>query len=334
MAREVLGVAGAVIGGIYGGPRGAQIGFMVGSTIGGIIDGPEKIKGPALSEAPVQTSRDGVPIPIIWGLHHCHGNIIIKNAETTKDITTSQGKGGGTKTTETRRFRTFGIGVCRGPISSIFRIWENDVLVYDARTVPAIPAAETTAYGEGIRIYLGDEAQLPDPDLEAHWGVGDTPYFRGLSYIVWVNKDLTDFGGSIPQFRFEVNGSVDATITSKPYPIEALDGLAGAAPSAQAKVYQAPIEGIETEQTPVSGEIMAPLISYNDALPEGILTVQDPDSGVLRVALESYGDALPEGIDTTQDPDSGTIRIALVTYSTGQPEGVATSQTPKSGTLT
>ena len=327
MAREVLGVAGAVIGGIYGGAPGAQLGFMIGSTIGGIIDGPEKIDGPALSEAPIQTSRDGVPIPIIWGTHHCHGNIIIKSPETYTTVKTSQGKGGGTTTSERHRHRTFGIGVCRGPIVGISRIWENNKLVYDIRAVPGIPGGETTEYADGIRIYYGGEDQLPDPDLEAVWGVGDTPYFRGLAYIVWVNKDLTDLGGAIPEFRFEVNGSADQSLTSKPYPLGTIEGVQPLFTFPNSAGFTQPIDAIETESAPEGGTFSGGLTDFS--WESAIETLTNPEGGTFTGGLTDF--SWEAAIETFTNPEGGRFSGGLVTYS--WEDAIETTTNPEDGTL-
>jgi hypothetical protein len=230
MARQALGLAGGVIGAYFGGAVGAQIGFAIGSGVGALID-PEQIQGPKLGEVPMQTGRDGVPIPVGWGTIHTAGNIIQKNPVVEVEVEEDAGgKGGGTTVVNTRRYRTFAIGMARsihGPITEVRRIWENDKLVYDVRDDPAIPAADTAAYAASITIYLGDDAQLPDPELEAHWGVGQTPAFRGVAYCVWNNYDITDFGSTIPQMRFEiqVDRDVDLVSTSKPYPLEAEDRI-------------------------------------------------------------------------------------------------------------
>ncbi len=203
MAREVLGVVGAVVGGYFGYP---QLGFVIGSIIGGVID-PEHVPGPKLGDASVQTSRDGVPIPIVWGLDHVVGNIIQLNPLQTVTKKIKSGKGGGPTTTETRRFRSFAIGIARGPtgpIVGLIRVWENNKLVYDNRMVPTLPTADSIAFLEGVNLYLGTETQLPDPELETITGVSLTPAYRGLAYIVFVDKDITDFGSSIPQYRFEI----------------------------------------------------------------------------------------------------------------------------------
>lgn len=55
------------------------------------------------------------------------------------------------------------------------------------------------------RVYLGTDAQNPDSYMEAaRGGIGSTPGYRGLAYLMLQNWDLTDFGNRIPQIQFEV----------------------------------------------------------------------------------------------------------------------------------
>jgi len=180
VAREALGIAGAAIGFMIGGPVGMQIGFALGSVIGAIID-PTILDGPKLGDANVQTSRDGIPIPIGWGVSHMVGNIIAINP--TVEITKKEGDKK-TKTKVTRRYRTFAIGIGRGsggPIVGLWRCWENNKLIYDVRDGSTFPAEDNTAFEDNMSLYLGTETQDPDPELESHSGVGITPSYRGLA---------------------------------------------------------------------------------------------------------------------------------------------------------
>lgn len=336
--RDLIGIVGAgvgaFVGAAFGNPvLGAQIGFTVGSGVGSIVD-PVTIKGPSLNDAPVQTSRDGVPITMFWGLQYGHGNLLQKNPEVITTETSSQGKGGGPEVEEQRRYRTFAIGIGNttvGPISEVTRIWENNRVVYDVRAEPAIPADETAKYAEGIRIYLGTEDQLPDPDLEAHWGVDETPAYRGVAYIVWVNKDLTDMGGAIPSFAFEVNGSKDRTITSKPYPIEAVDGMQ-ATLTVQDPIYQVTLhEGLTATNTPQDGTLRALLHGFSFPA-EGLEATNTPQDGTLRTLLHQY--SIPaEGLEATITPQDGTLEVRLISYTFDPVEGLAATITPKDGTL-
>ena len=319
MAREALGIAGAAVQGfIVGGWAGAAVG--VGLYIAQGLLAPN-IKGPGLNDAPVQTSRDGVPITLFWGLQYGHGNVLQKNPEVFVTTTERQGKGGGAEVETTERFRTYAIGVGQssiGAISEITRIWENNKLVYDVRAVPAIPAAETVKYAEGITIYLGDESQLPDPELEAHWTAAETPAYRGLAYVVFKNKNLTDTGGAIPQHAFEVNGSRDATITSKPYPIEAIDGIDVDPILLNYGPIEWPLDPIDAGIALLSWDVRQLLIPY--AWEEGIDILPSLLTWDVRSLLNEY-EYEPEGTDVGMVPQSWLIEPRLVTY-IYEPEGV------------
>ena len=60
--------------------------------------------------------------------------------------------------------------------------------------------------------YPGTDTQDPDPTIEADMGVGDTPAFRGWSYVVFSRLALERFGNMIPNMMFEVvaDGEFDA----------------------------------------------------------------------------------------------------------------------------
>ena len=313
MAREVLGIAGAVIGAYYGGPQGAKIGFMIGSSVGALIDGPETIKGPQLSDAPAQTSRPGGVIPMGWGIVHVRGNIIQTNPMYQIIVVESQGKGGGVKVKTPHRLQTFGIGICRsrlGPIAGIRRIWENDKLVYDTREFPAISIVETLAYAENIRIYLGTETQLPDPDFEAHTGVGDCPAYRGLSYIVWPDYDITEFGSAIPNYRFEVLINTVREVTSRVYPIEAFDQLAFGISSPSGSMSTIPEDQYDLTQA-FQGMTMREALKTTDVGEDEYDLTQAFQGMVLRQILKTV-DVGEDEYDLTQAYLGMTMRQALV----------------------
>lgn len=216
MARQVLPIAGAVIGGAVGGPMGAQIGFALGSIVGNAVD-PQVIKGPAIGEANLQTSAEGVFRPVVFGTAAIKGNVIVRGNRQVRTTRTSQGKGGGPVTEEQRVYWTFAIRLAE-PLDSIIRIWQDEKLVYDVRPGSTIPD-ETAEYAQRFRFYNGADDQLPDPDLEAFQGVGNTHAYPGTSYVVFPNFDLTDRRESIPDFRFEVTST--AVLSS---PTEVVDG--------------------------------------------------------------------------------------------------------------
>ena len=75
--RQVLPVVGAAIGAYFGGAQGAQIGWAIGSIVGNAVD-PQVIKGPSIGDLAAQTSQEGVPRAIVFGLSQpISGNIVM-----------------------------------------------------------------------------------------------------------------------------------------------------------------------------------------------------------------------------------------------------------------
>lgn len=205
MARQVLPIVGAVIGAYFGNP---QLGYAIGALIGNAVD-PQVISGPKLGEAGIQTSAEGVFRPIVFGTAAIKGNVIARGNRVVRTQRDQQSKGGGPVTETDRVYWTYAIRLTEGEIAGVTRIWEDEKLVYDIRPESVIPS-ESADYANRFRLYLGTEDQLPDPDLEAFVGIGNTPAYRGTSYVVFPNSDLTDRRESIPDYRFEVitNGEV------------------------------------------------------------------------------------------------------------------------------
>lgn len=221
----VLAIVGTIIGTAIGGPIGGAIGSAIGSTLGNAID-PIIVDGPKLGDASSQTSRDGVPIPIGWGIFHVVGNIIQTNESYIIKVKSGNKKEG--FVVNERRLQTFAIGIARGPtgpIPGIRRVWENNKLIYDTTPLDDIAAGKhgsyldlteratmNAAFEASTNLYLGDETQLPDPFLEAETGVGLTPAYRGLGYCVFKDKDITDFASAIPTYRWEIAPSCEEVV--------------------------------------------------------------------------------------------------------------------------
>lgn len=220
MARTVLPIAGAIVGAAFGAP---QIGWMIGSVVGNAID-PQRIKGPRIGDVNLQTSQEGTPRPIVYGTAAVMGNLIDRGPLEKVITQDRQGKGGGPVVENESLYMTFAIRICEGPIKSVSRIWEDEKLVYDVRPESTI-LDDSAKYAQGFTLYKGEETQLPDPDLEMIHGVGNTPAYRGSAYIVFKRKNLTDRRGSIPQFRFEVNGCITSISTAQTPPIAGIDWL-------------------------------------------------------------------------------------------------------------
>lgn len=204
------GVIGGVIGFVWGGGNW-QAGWMIGSAIGGYVD-PDVIKGPRLDRNQKQLSNEGAPRPLIYGNGAVMGNIIQCGPIVEHKKKERTGKGGPVQETYTYT-RTVAIRICEGQVlggdMKLIRVWMNDKLVYD-RTPGATLTADSAKFASILTFYPGSETQLPSPSLEAlpaenGGGAGNVPAYRGTCYAVLTDLDCTDFGGAVPQFKWEVS---------------------------------------------------------------------------------------------------------------------------------
>lgn len=208
MARLALPLAGLAIGAAIPG-IGASYGFLAGNLLGNLFQ--PTVRGPSIEETGAQTTQEGAPRAIVYGTAMVSGNVI--DAGRTRKITRKQRQGKGGPSVETEALlRTYAIRIAE-PIAGIIMAKKDGKIVYDARDPDF--QDDNDKFLAGCRIYKGDEEQLPDPDLEAIHGAGEVPAYRGSSYIVFIDDDVTDRRGSIPQYEFVV-GRAEANRLGNP----------------------------------------------------------------------------------------------------------------------
>lgn len=268
MADFGTALVGAGIGFAFGGPTGALIGYSMGSTIGSLLFPPDlgTVEGPRLQDLQIQSSAEGAPIPQAYGTVRLAGNIIwgkpLQEHKHTEEVGGKGGGGGGESVSYTYT-ADFAIALCEGPITAIRKLWADGKLIMDVSEPTAAEQAtvaaggfldnilqrqqaffgETMAVGRTggtIRIYKGDETQLPDPLIEADLGAGQTPAYRGVAYIVFDNFELADYGNRIPNITAEVvvSGSTAIHYLGKLGPWDALTMPSPLSPdNAAAEIY-------------------------------------------------------------------------------------------------
>ncbi len=197
MASIVLATAGQAIGGAFGVP---MVGTVLGKLAGNAIQGTAKhhYEGARLETLAVQTSTYGRMIPITFGTVRIAGNVIwsrpIKEVATTNTVRTGKGGVAGRSTSSSSTtysyYITLAIAICEGELARVDRVWADSKL---------LDLSQGT-----YRIYKGTEDQLPDALIESYEGVGATPAYRGLAYVVIEDFPMGDFGNRIPNFTFEV----------------------------------------------------------------------------------------------------------------------------------
>ncbi len=155
--------------------------------------------GPRLKDIKVTASTYGNIIPEGFGSVRVAGNMIWSTEVRETKHKRKAGKGGSYYNMYTYDV-DFAMSFCVGPVDEVRRIWADGKLIYDTTG-----SSEAVASGKfNIRIYFGDEKQIPDPIIENDKGTGETPAYRGLVYVVFDNFQLADFGNRIPQMAAEI----------------------------------------------------------------------------------------------------------------------------------
>lgn len=208
---NILGAIGAVVGGIYGGPVGAAQGYAIGSSIGNMLDPPKgpTQTGPRLEDKSVQTSTYGATIPRVYGTCKVAGNIFWLEKDQLKETVKKEssggkGGGGGTEIKTYTYSATFAVGLCKGPIAGIRRIWVGPNLIYDAQSDDLETIIAGNQNISDIEIYTGTEDQQPCSRMQADKGVANTPAYRGMAYVVFKDFQLAKYGNSLAQAQVNV----------------------------------------------------------------------------------------------------------------------------------
>ncbi|HRO16283.1 MAG TPA: host specificity protein, partial [Paracoccus sp. (in: a-proteobacteria)] len=199
MATILLSAVGASMGAGFGGTflglTGAVIGRAVGATVGRVIDqrllggGSKPVETGRIDRLRLQTAGEGTPIARVWGQMRVPGHVIWASPVTEVTSTQGGGKGAGPTVTEVSYRLSLALALCEGPILGVGRVWAD--------------GEEVAAADLNMRVYLGGEAQLPDPCIAAHEGAA-APAYRGTAYVVLEELALERWGNRVPQLSFEV----------------------------------------------------------------------------------------------------------------------------------
>ncbi len=202
MASIILQEITSSLGGHFFGEVGEFIGNKVGKHFGGKLD--KALFFGRDSQSFGKESRNlafddinnsaGKFIPLIYGTARVEGQIIwhskVKDSlnVTLKDIDIF-GINQHMHTSHNYSI-SLAIGICEGIIEDITRLWINN--------------HEISINSLNFRLYKGSDNQTPDHLLETSYGIGNTPAFRGLAYLVIDDFPIKQFGYGVPVFAFEV----------------------------------------------------------------------------------------------------------------------------------
>ncbi len=205
MATIVLGAVGSAVGAEFGGTAlglsGAVIGRAVGATLGRVIDqrllgaGSETVETGKVDRFRLTGASEGAAVPLVYGRMRVSGQVIwaTRFAERVESSTSGGGKGAPQPkvTTVSHSYSvSLAIALCEGEITRVGRVWADG---------EEIPRGDLP-----MRVYVGDEEQLPDAKIAAVEGLENAPAYRGIAYVVLEDLQLARFGNRVPQFSFEV----------------------------------------------------------------------------------------------------------------------------------
>jgi len=158
-----------------------------------------------LNSIPVNSSRYGQPVSLVYGMQRIPLTLLWYGAFTaTAQSTSSGGKGGGGRTISGYNYTASCVlGLCEGPISAVNQVWKDKGI--------------TTLANEDLLLFYGTGGQSPWAYLTSNFPGQAVPYDH-TAYIGAQNMNLGS-SASIPNFTFEVQGFLSlpgsaATLTS------------------------------------------------------------------------------------------------------------------------
>lgn len=273
LGQAVGGVIGATIGFFTGNPLyGAQIGMM----IGGAIDPPKgpTVNGPRLDDLNVQTATYGAFIPRNYGTVAQQGNVFWVQGDRLTEVqttTTSGGKGGPESTTNTwSYFATFAVGLCKGPIDGVRRIWIGGQLWYDAGSDDIATIISSNEKADLFTVYLGTDTQTADPLIQADKGTDNVPAYCGLAYIVFDNLPLDKYGNSL------MGAQVKVELVSVGSAVHTIEQVAESASAGAAFPQVSSLSGRTMVYSSQTAPIIAVYDIYNAYDPQLLGTISTP----------------------------------------------------------
>lgn len=302
------------------------MGGLFGSTV---------IKGNRITDFAQTTATVGVPIPFGYGRFVVDGNIIWASLPPKEHVRRKkQGKGG--VKTETYTYTTSYAVAFAQKIYGFWWIKRNGKVVYTQDPKAPIEDRQYAAkWLQNATMYLGVEEQLPDSTIEAKEGVGKVSAFRGLSYIVVEDDDVTDGGGAIPSYEACVIASPPITyVTSCPYPALDIPGLNESVSlrSSGFDVSPRPIDTMDESVVIQGGSLNDSLVVVNSAPDQMDDAVAITGGSIKSVMIDYPGD--PEAMDDAVSVLSGSLKNNLAVYNNHPPEALNEGASVTGGSLT
>lgn len=211
-AGTILQVAGAVVS--YWFPPVGMAMMAAGGALNAYNASQQVIPGPKIGDVQKQIATEGGPIAIVFGYSPPMMGTVVADSVPLIIPEQEGGKGGPKQGKGETAFRTYAIMFCEGE-TTLRQAWKNGRFVYNADD-PGM-AADNAAFLEYATWLPGTYDQMPHAALEAIYGVGNAPAFRGRSVLVLDREDVTDMRGQRNQWHVRVFRGAAKSVTSTPY---------------------------------------------------------------------------------------------------------------------
>jgi len=243
----ISGIFGGIIGFfVGGGPVGAAKGFAIGFgmsvAMNALAPDMPSPGQPQTAELAFPTTQEGANIPDILGTTKLSGNIFqyfgnryVEVKEDSGGGGCGGGGGGGDVVTGYKYYLSWSMGICLGPVDTLYAIYAGDILVWSgelnrpdsggletfvvgisgdkAGTMFEIPASEEDSPLVGtVYFYFGTTDQAINTTMQGE--ISNTPAYRGLCYAFFDDCYIGDYNrlppvkfiiGKFPQLTFNEN---------------------------------------------------------------------------------------------------------------------------------
>lgn len=112
-----------------------------------------------------------------------------------------------------------------------------------------------------LAFYPGDTTQNPDPKIEAALGAGNVPAYRNTCYVVLGDLQLANFGNSLPNLEFELDGLAPRSIGEILYDISKRSGMLADEFKVAGSLYSRQVRGYAVSRAGNSMAAITPLQS-------------------------------------------------------------------------
>lgn len=175
----------------------------------------ENARPASLGDFTFPTAIEGRPVPIVWGKVKLQGPNVVWYGNLRQEALKKSIKTGlfSSKSIVTgfKYFVGIQMGLCRGTIDALKRIWIGDVVVFDGSATSLVNINKPDLFGGDdlggggvvgdLRVHLGGELQAVNAYLTAFQS--PQPAYRGTAYVVWEGGHIGN-STSIKPWYFEV----------------------------------------------------------------------------------------------------------------------------------